>query len=476
MENPKKHEEFDISEIQADRKKVVRQDRLDMEDQNCFIQIGADTFKVANISPFGVAVFSEQSLKSNSEFHGIPIIFNNIEIANVHMKFVREVQSDKGLLSAFEILGEPVSMSRISAVQDSEGLIGSHKESLKKFDHIPSEFKAKVYEIKESLEELQDQVHQITSAIRTNDAVDFEDYEHVLVQMVGQHISDILPSKNDVLSSLIPQNSDLVKDCIEFFREKLKSIIYQSPFSDRVFHKPLGYAGDYEMMNIIYKGGNNGVTPFAKCLNYHWVSQPAAQAVRNRVEYLKRKLQYTLEHNKKRPLKILSVACGPAKEWQHMISEITKYNDQDIEIHLLDQDEGALKHAQRKIRSLSVKCPNVFRFQYINKAIKNVIARGLEEKYDLIYSAGLFDYFSDPVAQLAATRLYQALTPKGQLIVGNFNISNPNSIMMDLALDWHLIYRSEADLKRLFSVLNTKMEIEKEGLGINLFCLIENNH
>jgi len=473
----KKHEDFEISDSgQAERKKVVRQDRLDVEDLNCNIQIGADTFKVANVSPFGIAIFAEQSLKTNSEFHGIPVLLNNVEIANVHMKFVREVNSDKGLICAFEVLGEPISMSRISAVQDSESLVNEHKESLTKFSNVPAEFKAKVFEIKESLEDLQERVHTITNAVRGNDAVDFEDYEHVVVQMVGQHISDILPSKNDVLSSLIPQNAELVKDCIEFFREKLKAIIYQAPFSDRVFHKPLGYAGDYEMMNIIYKGGNNGATPFAKCLNFHWVSQPAAQAVRNRVEYLKRKLQQTLSENKKRPLKILSVACGPAKEWQHMISEIQKFNDQEIEIHLLDQDEGALKHAQRKIRALSVKYPNSFKFQYINKAIKNVIARGLDDKYDLIYSAGLFDYFSDPVAQLAATRLHQALNPKGQLIIGNFNVSNPNSIMMDLALDWHLIYRSEADLKKMFSVLNTKIDVEKEGLGINLFCVIQNNH
>jgi chemotaxis methyl-accepting protein methylase len=105
--------------------------------------------------------------------------------------------------------------------------------------------------------------------------------------------------------------------------------------------------------------------------------------------------------------------------------------------------------------------------------MKNVIARGIEgSDYDIIYCAGLFDYLSDPVAQLAAVKLFKSLKSGGSLIIGNFNLANPNEVIMDLALDWHLIYRSSNDLQSLFENIGGKLSIESENLGINLFCVI----
>ncbi len=102
-----------------------------------------------------------------------------------------------------------------------------------------------------------------------------------------------------------------------------------------------------------------------------------------------------------------------------------------------------------------------------------MITRGWEENnFDLLYSAGLFDYFSDPVAQLAAKALFKRLKPGGQLIIGNFNLTAPNQFAMRLALDWSLIYRSCDDLKRLFGDLGGVLSIEQEPEGVNLFCVI----
>ena len=101
----------------------------------------------------------------------------------------------------------------------------------------------------------------------------------------------------------------------------------------------------------------------------------------------------------------------------------------NCEFHLLDQDVNALKHAHEKLWEIVKRTNSPVKLNFINKAIRNVITRGWEESdFDLLYSAGLFDYFSDPVAQLAAKALFKCLKPGGQLIIGNFDLNRPQSI------------------------------------------------
>ena len=251
-------------------------------------------------------------------------------------------------------------------------------------------------------------------------------------------------------------------------------ILLGAPFHNRAFNKPLGYAGDYQMMNQIYSFEGMGDSLFSKCLHLYFISAPESRAVRNRAEYL-----YNQIHSKVFPLQdktkkvnILSVACGPAFEVQTFI----KRNLQAVELTkfcFLDQDMEALQFVQRKIKALERDLKISIDFELIHKPIRDVIAKGLDDKFDLIYSAGLFDYFSDPVASMAAKRLHAALAEGGKLIIGNFSNSSLGKITMDIALDWHLIYRSPEELTNLFAPVGQNFRIESEKEGINLFCHID---
>ena len=129
---------------------------------------------------------------------------------------------------------------------------------------------------------------------------------------------------------------------------------------------------------------------------------------------------------------------------------------------------------QKQIGSIERFVKSGFKFQFRNLAIRNVIAAGLPDKdYDLVYSAGLFDYFTEPVAQMAAQKMLACLKPGGKLIIGNFSTENPCAPFMELWLDWNLIYRSKADLERIFKDFGSKVYVEKEPLGVNLFVVIE---
>jgi hypothetical protein len=174
------------------------------------------------------------------------------------------------------------------------------------------------------------------------------------------------------------------------------------------------------------------------------------------------------------PVKILAVACGPAQELQDLFKEKQDIIPDGSEFHLLDQDESALKYSQKMLLSILSKNKVDAKVILHKKPIKDVISNGLPVSgFDLIYSAGLFDYLTDPVASIAAHSLYQSLAESGELIIGNFNVSIPNEFGMALIMDWQLIYRSEQDLLRLFRGTTEKILIEKEAEGINLFAVME---
>jgi extracellular factor (EF) 3-hydroxypalmitic acid methyl ester biosynthesis protein len=255
------------------------------------------------------------------------------------------------------------------------------------------------------------------------------------------------------------ESDDVKKQAVEFLRHKLHDLIYQAPFAQRVYSKPLGYAGDFEMMNLIYRSENLGKTLFARCLQRYYINEPSAQAVRNRVDYFAEKITELVKSHPEtgEPIRILSVACGPAMEWQKLVPVLP--DNVQLEVDLLDQDEQALLSTQRQIKRLLARYPEKsIRFRYLNKAIKNIIVRGTErQNYD---------------SAMAASRLLDSVKPGGRLIIGNFNVGNPNQLVMDYALDWPLIYRSKEDLIDLFKYLEGSILIESEPLGINLFCVI----
>ena len=107
-----------------------------------------------------------------------------------------------------------------------------------------------------------------------------------------------------------------------YFHERFGALVDLSPFAARCFHKPLGYAGDFEMMNMIYRNESLGGTLFGRSLSRAVLDSDAARAVRARAHYLVEKIEAATAHGgHHRPARILSVAAGPAMELQLMLQE-----------------------------------------------------------------------------------------------------------------------------------------------------------
>jgi len=112
----------------------------------------------------------------------------------------------------------------------------------------------------------------------------------------------------------------------------------------------------------------------------------------------------------------------------------------------------------------------------INFILKNILRFDCEEKFDIIWSAGLFDYFNDAVFVRLLKRMKNWLQPNGRIVIGNFNQEyNPSRTYMEVMGEWFLEHRSEAHLLSLAEkagYTNCTISVEREQENVNLFLNI----
>lgn len=264
-----------------------------------------------------------------------------------------------------------------------------------------------------------------------------------------------------------------------YFRRQVWSYILHSPMMKRANLKPRGYAGDSEMMRLIYLKEDLGRSMFSRLLHKHPIHHPAAEAVRNRRKLIATTLMERLQRQELPPgerFKILSVACGPAFELQDILTSPEQC--ERYEFTLFDQDEKALAEAAELVRSLEKSLVAEIKVEYLQESVRTMLStRRLASKwgqFHFIYSMGLFDYLLPPVARAVLTNLYQLLQPGGVMIVGNFHESNKSRIYMEYWNDWVLYYRKEQDmLKLLKNAPDAQQEVILEDTGSQMFLIIE---
>lgn len=102
-----------------------------------------------------------------------------------------------------------------------------------------------------------------------------------------------------------------------------------------------------------------------------------------------------------------------------------------------------------------------------------------KEEFELVYSAGLFDYIKtfpldDGKGTLALTKnLFELVKPGGSLIIGNFSRNNSRDLrfVMEYVYDWQLIHRNKRDIFEFVRAIPEKdidnMHIVEDPMRIN---------
>ena len=303
----------------------------------------------------------------------------------------------------------------------------------------------------------------------------------------------------------------------DLHREFIKSspyyqIVQEAPFYWQIMNKPFGYAGDADLMRLIYRNQFEGGTPFGRLIHKQAVDTKACQAVRNRKELLYNQIMDTIRQHQGEEVRILSVAAGPAQEIQDVLSE--QGDDSGPSFLALDHDMHTIRKTNQMCKDKrlryalanafhimkghhTIACPRSIFQQICNpkrdlngwKRFFGSLLYEIEHlknySFDLVYSAGLYDYIrtdnhNDSKGAVALTKnLYDFVKPGGSLIIGNFSPNNPQDLkfMMEYVYDWFLIYRDKQDMLDFTRSIPKEeigtVSILEEPLGINYFIKID---
>ena len=138
---------------------------------------------------------------------------------------------------------------------------------------------------------LQRWLEQIDLGIRATATKDRQTLEQEVISQVHERVTrevHQLFASFEEIALKVPEGREATHKF--YARRQLHPLFLCSPFVYRAFHKPLGYAGDYEMVNMMLRDPFEGGSMFAKNLNSAFLSCPPAKAHRNRIAYLGRML------------------------------------------------------------------------------------------------------------------------------------------------------------------------------------------
>ena len=227
-----------------------------------------------------------------------------------------------------------------------------------------------------------------------------------------------------------------------------------------VYLKPHGYAGDYEIIDRIYRRYVSEDDRLSKW-DIYAQQHACALAVRNRVDYFCRVLEKTPPPPGRR-LEVLNLASGPGRDMLQFFSDNPRAN---VHIDCVEQDSAAVGHAKGLCAAY---------LDRISFHMTNALKLQTFKKYDLIWSAGLFDYFNDRVFEFMLKRLAPMVAEGGEIVIGNFSPLNPSRPYMEI-FEWHLHHRSPNALRALATKAGfnaSQISVRKEPAGVNLFLHI----
>ncbi len=450
---------------------VVRQNRFDSE--GIFhAEFDGKKFKIQNYSLFGLGILSEEKLAEGANLDFVEIKCGNQHIVSLPFLVKRVKRADFGFEVGLEVVNGALPVETIMRIKDFNAVVSGLAEKENYYKDLPVEYKTTLLELVTRLEVYEKYVKSFSEK-EFNNSIEFHESRESLIEVVSGQIKIELDIALERMTKGFKQEkSEYFKPAFAYFRDHMGKYIFQSPLTKRSYEKPRGYSGDFVMMTQIYANDNFANNLFGSCMEKAIQQFGEPSAVRNRSIYLAKKIVRKIK-SAETDLKFLSVASGPAEEIKVAISELSQEDLSRCEFTLLDQDEGALQFAQKSILEFAMSQNKKVKLKLVNQGIKEILIHGLSSsKYDMIYSAGLFDYFTDAVATRACKVLGKHLGTRGELVIGNFNIETTNMFGMLAFFDWSLILRGEEDFKRLFNIEGTKMTVESEQNRINLFCCI----
>lgn len=281
------------------------------------------------------------------------------------------------------------------------------------------------------------------------------------IKQKGSFEPPFFPVIDSLVSTIghLKKAGEISNEDMEVIRNYFGNDFLENTLQGMALLKKYGYAGDFMMIDKIYTG-NKPDNVFFRSWDNYFQNHAAPKAVRNRKAYFKNLLLHKLQNNS--TLKLLNIASGPGRDLLELYAEMP--SDKKLITKCVEMDRHAISYAEK----LNLAYSNDIEF--INK---NIFKFDTDEKFDVIWSAGLFDYFDDKAFVFVLKKFKSWIQDQGEIIIGNFNeTNNPTREYMELFGNWYLHHRTAEDLTTL--ALSAGFEqhqitINSEEEQVNLF-------
>lgn len=238
---------------------------------------------------------------------------------------------------------------------------------------------------------------------------------------------------------------------------ELHPLMLEDPYTGRAFRKPRGYAGDAEIMDYLYyRIPPASASPLGQQMFAITTALPNSLSIADRRHRVAQLIDHAAEE-KHRPVRVLAVASGHLREAE---LSTALCRGKVHEIVALDQDLRSLEVVQRDYARLPIKCAP----QSIQRLL---IPRPDLGKFDVIYSAGMYNYLPDALAWRLTSFLFDLLNSGGTLMASNFLPGNANRAYMESFMDWRIVMRDETQMMQLVSDL-TAAQIAERSISTDL--------
>ncbi len=315
-------------------------------------------------------------------------------------------------------------------------------------------FKAEMYEIASSV--------QASNSSRIHGPL----YERLKENM------DIFAAYLEDLDKELKNQPDVAEYIWGYIFKEIFPYFMRSRFAERAYFKPKGYAGDFLMMEAIYKNVPDGDGLFGLMMDKYCLSAPPPRAVRGRRELLSKLIEKYVKRlmEQRQTIGIMNLACGSNRELFDFIARFP--HSHMLDCICIDADPEALEYTSKHVDVFDHDAKVTLMQENVVKWALGRVRHNFDLR-DIIYSAGLTDYLDDRLFSALVKQAWKYLKPGGVLILSNFSKANPNKAWMDHIFQWKLIHRDEQDLKSIFAKtpFGENIEVLSEPEGVNLFAV-----
>lgn len=468
------------NEPDVSRKRIIRRDRYPVEPNTTFLKADQISIEVINYSAYGFLGYVPEDqqpyLQSTLQKSDFILSMHGVDIQQIKLGLSSNIQSLHKIPNTFgfEIKDGPLNIDRMRAIIAAEHIIKRMNYHSTTQSEIPNEFKTVVFEIKNWLLTLKQNIQKIEHLEQMNFLNDQNEFDHSIVECLATYMSQILPIHHQSLTDhFVTLNQSAMNACLDFIRTEFKTLLKDIKQLRRTTD-PVGLQSHPAALARLDLVKPETRTFFHQAFLRYLANEPLLNTTHERSLYFSKQI-FQMIQQKNTP-KILAFGTKAADEIENLCRypEFKDCISKRVEFHFVSQGQENMNQMKQDINAFArfSKCGFDFQFHPIEVLdFVNIDLHGF--KFDLIYSADFFHYLTDPMAKMVSRRLFTQLNPDGLMLVENFSNSHTHMLLNEAYQQNNCVYRSQSDLKDLFD-FSKKIQFESDTDVTTWFAQIKN--